>query len=601
MQFIVSQYNENLFVSIYTLFLSFVDFIRDKSDSKHYTEKIREFYNQYHVEMSGNIPVVHWLDDGSFSFTPLLYIDGKNVCSDFILKGRQQKQISSRNSNKRATFRNFDWQNLYDSCKLFQLFWHGKQLTYSQFLHIARNICGADKGKHMFLTALDDNYKTDVNWREILNAIIKRNVPLQKCMDCCFAQECCHSENMLETANPKRHDVKITAKQEYVSIEEAEESFKELLGQAVNSEKNGIHILKAQTGIGKTNTLIHYLKTADMPCVIAVPTHELKDEIYNKARNHGIENICCTPTLPEQVLSPEIMSEINHLFNIGAGQEVLRYLRTLLSDMNKSDKNYDVINEYLISSKQTVNYKGHIITTHAKLLTVSSDSFEGHQIIIDEDILRQVINTATVPVCDIRNVLYNKRAFKGEAWDKLYSLTHSLGYNIYDEIIEYGVNDLKGVNSNIYGLLKSSIIYANPENVIFIDCKKLFNRKIIIMSATIDCELYKAFFRDREIISYECKKAKYKGKLIQHTDASYSRFYFQKNKDKINYLKHITKEKVVITFKDLEERFNSRYHFGNIEGLNALEGKDIAVIGLPNLTEEVYVLYGICAGVVSEK
>ena len=121
------------------------------------------------------------------------------------------------------------------------------------------------------------------------------------------------------------------------------------------------------------------------------------------------------------------------------------------------------------------------------------------------------------------------------------------------------------------------------------------------MSATIDCELYKAFFRDREIISYECKKAKYKGKLIQHTDASYSRFYFQKNKDKINYLKHITKEKVVITFKDLEERFNSRYHFGNIEGLNALEGKDIAVIGLPNLTEEVYVLYGIGAGIVSEK
>ena len=47
--------------------------------------------------------------------------------------------------------------------------------------------------------------------------------------------------------------------------------------------------------------------------------------------------------------------------------------------------------------------------------------------------------------------------------------------------------------------------------------------------------------------------------------------------------------------------FNTEYHYGAIEGLNCIEGKNISVIGLPNVDELVYKLYGMAAGVNVEQ
>ena len=44
------------------------------------------------------------------------------------------------------------------------------------------------------------------------------------------------------------------------------------------------------------------------------------------------------------------------------------------------------------------------------------------------------------------------------------------------------------------------------------------------------------------------------------------------------------------------EFFNTKYHYGAIEGLNCLEGRNISVIGLPNICDIVYILYGMAAG-----
>ena len=38
-------------------------------------------------------------------------------------------------------------------------------------------------------------------------------------------------------------------------------------------------------------------------------------------------------------------------------------------------------------------------------------------------------------------------------------------------------------------------------------------------------------------------------------------------------------------------------YFGGIEGLNCLEGQNISVIGLPNVDEKVYKLYGMLMGI----
>lgn len=53
--------------------------------------------------------------------------------------------------------------------------------------------------------------------------------------------------------------------------------------------------------------------------------------------------------------------------------------------------------------------------------------------------------------------------------------------------------------------------------------------------------------------------------------------------------------------KSIEKDFHTRYHFGNIEGMNSLQGKNLSVVGLPNLDETVYCLYGMRAGAEIKK
>ena len=55
------------------------------------------------------------------------------------------------------------------------------------------------------------------------------------------------------------------------------------------------------------------------------------------------------------------------------------------------------------------------------------------------------------------------------------------------------------------------------------------------------------------------------------------------------------------TFSLKWANFHAEYHYGAIEGLNVLEGKDIAVVGLPNTHETVYKLYGMLMGIDPEK
>ena len=65
----------------------------------------------------------------------------------------------------------------------------------------------------------------------------------------------------------------------------------------------------------------------------------------------------------------------------------------------------------------------------------------------------------------------------------------------------------------------------------------------------------------------------------------------------MEYLKERIGDDTVITFKAFEDMFDTHYHFGAVEGLNCLEGKNISVVGLPNVDEVVYKLYGMAAGV----
>lgn len=188
-----------------------------------------------------------------------------------------------KNKIRRNVTRNFNWNVLYNKCRL---------CLYRDFT----------EGKSVFL--------------KILNA----------------------PENEYCTAKPGMSAILQTVKKDYVSIEEAENDLNNKFMQAVNFENQGIHIIKAQTGIGKTNLYLEYLKKTDKNFLIAVPTHKLKMEVYNKAISKGIRNIAYTPEMPE--FTPEVQEKINHIYAVGAGKYALDMMSEIFDEIPTGHSDY---------------------------------------------------------------------------------------------------------------------------------------------------------------------------------------------------------------------------------------------------------------------
>lgn len=103
------------------------------------------------------------------------------------------------------------------------------------------------------------------------------------------------------------------------------------------------------------------------------------------------------------------------------------------------------------------------------------------------------------------------------------------------------------------------------------------------------------------LLYYHCKQAAYKGRLKVYSKYTVSRYNLGCDEDVKQYILDNRNDGEVITIKAFEKKFDSHYHFGAVEGLNCLEGKDINVVGLPNLDDSIYKLYGLLAGLSVEE
>src|SRR5690606_21672044 len=132
--------------------------------------------------------------------------------------------------------------------------------------------------------------------------IQKQDYLPQRCVNFCpYAEECNHAKNMIMTAKTRRNTiVKLSNNYEYATLSEAEKNLHDTFVklQAVKDDK--IHVIKAQTGIGKSRTYIGCLDKEDRPYIIAVPTNKLKEEIYKKCTDAGY-HVVMTPTLPSDI------------------------------------------------------------------------------------------------------------------------------------------------------------------------------------------------------------------------------------------------------------------------------------------------------------
>ena len=505
-------------------------------------------------------------------------------------------------------------------CRLFHEFSTGKEyFYYPEMFLMASNFINIEKGKKTFMATINSKvndrciaYTEKRDWWVIMIYMKDRGYNPMRCDgNCPYASECHHEKNMILTANDKTKIIPLK-KQEYVSIEEAEQSLRENINKAINSP--GINIIKAQTGLGKTHTYLSYIAKSEDKFLVVVPTHKLADEICSKARTMGIKDMIKVPEM--KGLSDELAAEIEHIYGTGAGIIGLKCLRDKFEGMRSSDPDYKRLDEYFTELDEATDHKGNLVITHERFMNLNEDSdmLKNRKIIVDEDILRTMYATHSVSISDvmlaiqrefyesdeeqmIKKIINAYRDRNKETKEKKPVFMYNSGCK-EKYVDESMIDALEDISGNVIDLVGARVLRNDGKSILYIKSRKFPCDNITIMSATIDPVLYEKLL-DKEVNFYECKEAKYRGKVHVYTDSTYSRDALKNSKNKeelMTTLKEKTKNDEVITFQAIENKFNTKHHYGNVEGLNCMEGKDISVIGLPNIHEDVYKLYGMLMG-----
>src|SRR5680860_131240 len=654
--------NENINVATFNisnLMLSLVEYYKDTDcGNNNVSRKIKQYAENVGIELKNGLPRIEIIDEEYISkskndvlgATPIIYnIIGnapetsKSYYAVYLTeKIKKAKVIKTKEGNeeviiyeainiktgKRDLLRNFDFSDLMDSCQLFSEFAKGDRWCYhNELWAMATNLCQIKGGGDSFIRVITNEFNEkyesyrEKDWGYYVNYIQKQDYFPQQCVNFCpYANECNHAKNMILTAKTKRNTiVELSNQPKYVSLLEAEKDLLDTFIKCQSSMDDKIHVIKGQTGIGKSSTYINCLENSDKPYIVAVPTNLLKDEIHEKCIAEGY-NVIETPALPAD-LPDDVKDEIERLYNIGASFTASKYIRAIAES-----RGLIKLIEYIDQMEIVKTFPGHIITTHSRLFYFTHDQIQTHNILIDEDIMKTLLQVNKVSIRDllkIQTLKYISWADKNEVDDKFKNIFLNTDYQSFVKTKPISLDNMENfelqiaehgneINSNVMGFLKCSVAYRYNTDREIMSMGKGFYResdliqylvklnlpeqKIIILSATADEKVYRRMFGDRMEFHY-CQQAKYRGKLIQYPQRSYSRNCLSKDKElyydeSFKKVKEIAGEIPIITFKAYKPD-ETDLNFGNTEGHNCYEGKDIAVVGTPHLHEIVYKMYAM--------
>lgn len=593
------------------LLISFDTYLRDKYGETHYTRYVKEFYRNNHVltKKKDRSPVFETVEEGDRSIFRLQETTDYRQCTTTSKSHNSGTQEGDQ--KRRSVIKNFDWNALYHCCQLYRDFVEGKvYYHYPELFHIALNLCCVNGGRKKFMEILNAPQNAycsayfDRDWDFVLNDTIKHEYYPMNCRSCPHANVCTHNTNMLSTAKPTRHDVKIIEGKAYCSIEEAEESLEKNMTVALRSRSSStIKLIIAQTGLGKTQKYLEMLRSSDEPFLIVVPTHRLKYEVFIRAREMGVKEIAATPPQPQ--ISDELQEQIDHYYEIGAGELAILAYKEMLGKLRENSEDHVAIKHYLEEVERVLHFSGHVIMTHQRFLYLTKDSkfLRTHRVIIDEDIFPTVFGIVTVDKSDIHKAMQEdciRRDIKVyKHFKTIYKSKGDLqfGWSVEPFLSTEMVSELHDVHSNIFEMCTSRSMIVNKDTVVYLRVKPFPCENVIIMSATASPELYKKFFPQSKIKVYKCKETEYIREVLQYTNRTYSRACLNTDSKIIEQLKEQAEGYNVITFLDVQKEFDTEYHFGGVEGLDCIKGEDLCVIGMPNVNDVVYRLYGMYAGV----
>lgn len=512
------------------------------------------------------------------------------------------------------------------NCLLLNDFRSGIDLTHDARFAICTNLIQIHGGEKLFFVITEKYYgeETYQKWKGDMK-IISNYFPKRCSPDFCpYYGICEHEGTIVDTLLMDRQVYLRT--EMYVTVDEAEECLRRNLHDAFCSAESGMHLIRAQTGLGKTREYVSLIaENQSDRFLIALPTNQLKEEVRIRLIDAGISenDIFMTASVHGNAfIPPEIQAKISEMHNRGihnmTKEIVKEYYEKIRADPWKR-KAVEEECERILAGIKGVKEERVIVTTHAYLAQMEKGFLQSYTLIIDEDFLQLLVFNrmykagmkSLEKLAGMGRHDYSDRAaVMLQADENKYKKVKPVRYG--EPLTEKELEELGNFQSddNVNDLIHAGAFVKmkdedSGEAIIKYFCPlDMPEMKYIVLSATFDYEIYRKYFAGQmKVYTYPEKKAAYRGNLEQHTYHSLGRKDLSEKKQVFYVAKKIAGKPKwdIITFKKFEEempeyRNAAGIHFGNSTGLNGLEGHDIAVIGTPYRVEEYYKLIACYLG-----
>lgn len=559
-------------------------------------------------------------NDGFMDSVIIHRIGGSEKPSFFVAEDRRlHKSITCQMRKKKLKLTE------ESNCQLLNDFISGISVDHMGKFAIITNLLGVLGGEARFLDTLEKYYEEEsiAKWKKDIK-YLKGYLPKRCAEDFCpYYESCENAGTILKTLS---RDRKITREERPIyTLAEATGCMKENLQAAFQSPGKGIHLIKAQTGLGKTTAYIDLIREhPEEKFLVAVPTIDLKKEIKDRMIDGGIPageiymtvNVPGNPYFPEPIQKAFAAAHKRGLHN-KTKEMIKEYWEAVKEEGGKFALEKEC--QRVLEGLNAVTDERVIVTTHAYLAHIPENFLKNYTVIIDEDILQlQIFNRMeSVNLDTLERLAQTCYPFYADLAKEMLSAKEDKYYKLHpnaavkpledEQLADIECNGEENANDLMYAgaYVKIQDRKSGQLQVKYFCPQRLYPMKYIVLSATINPELYRGYFKDSmNIYTYPIKDAAYKGRLIQHTYHSLGRRDLANKMQVFSFLKQLAENENldVITFKSVQslpggKKTNSvDLHFGNSTGVNKLSGKDLGIVGTPFKAPEAYKLIACYLG-----
>ena len=544
-------------------------------------------------------------DDGSYP-----HVDTKN-------KSSSHKSKRSLNINK-----------IRPQCQLFREFEDGsRSLSRLELTGLSTSLLQVESGRTL-VTEIMNKYSTDSDsssgkypykyWRCNLAYMSQMDYESMRCdIFCPYAGTCNYTGDIISTVAPERKTIakSVNSRDQFHSLDDAEADFKHNLSAALNADDTRIHAINAPVGIGKSTIVLNYMeKHPHQRILVALSTNDLKNELYDKARDRF--TAVKSPSIAEfrHKLPLKIREQIERLYQLGKPLVVTEFIKETIADENVDKDCADLLRGYLNDLTTFHSSTCHAFTTHARLLTFDHWVLKQYDaVIVDEDIIMNCMipNQVQILITEFKKILEQvgagsdlavkiTKALKPTESESLFSLDRIHYDRAYDDVLTHIDLPSFCAAEKFYFRRKSDEnnlqeSYRSGDSLIFFQPLKLNPQvKYIMLSATIDQKICNYYWGSNRVMFYDCKKAAYTGTINQYTEHTMSRSDIAKKPGILERIAKFTGNKNCITFKKHSD--GSAIYFGKTTGVDVLKGMDLDIVGTPHQPEFLYKLFAYTMG-----